>query len=121
MTFPTTAFRSQTASRCRYREKTYYGLPTDDRARSSTNIVTAKLEHDLGAGLTLTDTFRYGHYWFDYRETAPQFGPPCSAPTLPLSDDFVCRDRPSAAGTITTLMNEPDLTYLFRTVPSRTP
>ena len=99
--------------------KTYYGLPSDDRARSSTNILTAKVEHDFGDGLTLTDTFRYGHYWFDYRETAAQFGPPCSPPTLPLTstETVVPRPRPSAAGTITTLMNDVDLAYKFATGP----
>jgi catecholate siderophore receptor len=97
--------------------KTYYGLPSDDRSRSSTNIVTGKLEHDFGGGLTLTDTFRYGHYWFDYRQTAAQFGPPCTAPTLPLSADTVCRDRPSSSGTIVTLMNDLDVSYKFATGP----
>jgi catecholate siderophore receptor len=97
--------------------KTYYGLPENDVTRTSTNIVTGKLEHDFGDGLTLIDTFRYGNYWFDYRQTAPQFGPPCSAPTLPLSADTVCRDRPSTSGTITTLMNDLDLTYKFATGP----
>ena len=61
--------------------KTYYGLPQNDVTRTSTNVVTGKLEHDFGDGLTLVDTFRYGNYWFDYRVTAPQFGTPCHAPT----------------------------------------
>ena len=115
--FPITAFRSFSAAPAPVPRKTYYGLPQDDVTRTSTNIVTGKLEHDFGDGLTLTDTVRYGNYWFDYRQTAPQFGPPCSAPTLPLSADTVCRDRPSASGTITTLMNETDLTYKFATGP----
>ena len=97
--------------------RTYYGLPQNDVTRTSTNIVTGKLEHDFGDGLSLTDTLRYGNYWFDYRVTAPQFGAPCTAPTLPLSADMVCRDRPSGSGTITTLMNETDLTYKFATGP----
>jgi catecholate siderophore receptor len=97
--------------------KTYYGLPSDDRTRGSTNIVTGTLTHDFGSGLSLTDTMRYANYWFDYRVTAPQFGSPCMAPTLPLSADNVCRDRPSASGTITTLMNQTDLTYKFATGP----
>ncbi len=97
--------------------KTYYGLPANDITRTNTNIVTGKLEHDFGGGLTLTDTLRYGNYWFDFRITGPQFGPPCSAPTLPLSADTVCRDRPSSSGIITTLMNETDLTYKFATGP----
>jgi catecholate siderophore receptor len=95
--------------------QTYYGLPSDDRNQTVTNIVTGKVEHDFGDGLTLTEAMRYGNYWFDYRQTAPQFGAPCHAPTLPLSADTVCRDRPSAGGTITTLMNETDLTYKFST------
>jgi catecholate siderophore receptor len=97
--------------------KTYYGLPTSDVNQGSTNIVTGKLVHDFGDGLTLTDTMRYGSYWFNFRQTAPQFGPPCSAPTLPLSADTVCRDRPSASGNITTLMNQTDLAYKFATGP----
>jgi catecholate siderophore receptor len=97
--------------------KTYYGLPQNDVTRTSTNVVSGKLEHDFGDGLTLVDTFRYGNYWFDYRVTAPQFGTPCHAPTLPLSADTVCRDRPSGSGTITTLMNETDLSYKFATGP----
>jgi catecholate siderophore receptor len=97
--------------------KTYYGLPESDTTRTNTNILTGKVEHDFGDGLSLTDTFRYGNYWFLYRVTAPQFGSPCQAPTLPLSGDFVCRDRPSGGGTITTLMNQTDLTYRFATGP----
>ena len=97
--------------------KTYYGLPQNDVTRTATNVVTGKLDHDFGGGLTLTETLRYGNYWFDYRVTAPQFGAPCHAPTLPLSLDTVCRDRPSGGGTITTLMNETDLTYKFATGP----
>ncbi|HUO91530.1 MAG TPA: TonB-dependent siderophore receptor [Rhizomicrobium sp.] len=97
--------------------KTYYGLPQNDVTRTATNIVTGKLEHDFGGGLTLADTIRYGNYWFDYRVTGPQFGPPCVAPAEPLSAVKVCRDRPSGSGTITTLMNETDLTYKFATGP----
>jgi catecholate siderophore receptor len=97
--------------------KTYYGLPQNDVTRGSTNIVTTKLQHDFGDGLTLTDSFRYGNYYFDYRVTAPNFGSPCATPTIPLSADTICRDRPSASGTITTLMNDANLTYKFATGP----
>ncbi|HWU27062.1 MAG TPA: TonB-dependent siderophore receptor [Rhizomicrobium sp.] len=97
--------------------KTYYGLPANDVTRTNTNIVTGKVEHDFGGGLTLTESLRYGNYWFDYRVTAPQFGPPCVPPAQPLTADTVCRDRPSGGGIITTLMNETDLSYKFATGP----
>ena len=123
---------------------TYYGLPSDDRFKSEVDVLTGRFEHRFDDVFTLTDTMRYGHYWFDSRQTAPTYGsancfnaapypgaPLCSATTNPLSvtaynplypvlgtppnQIYVTRDRPSSKGTIATMMNSTDLTAKFTT------
>ena len=121
---------------------TFYGLPADDRFKSEVDIVTGRLEHRFNEIFSLSNTARYGHYWFDSRQTAPTYGsancytaapnaPLCSAtanpvpvtafnplyPVLgtPLNQIFVERDRPSSKGTIATMMNGADLTAKFGT------
>lgn len=124
---------------------TFYGLANDDSTKTNVNILTGTFDHDFGDGISVTDKARYGFYRFDTRQTAPHYGsancytgaapftgaPVCTGavgelpvtatnPLFPIAgmpEDqiFVQRDRPSAAGDITTLMNESDLTWKFST------
>jgi catecholate siderophore receptor len=53
---------------------TYYGLPTDDRFKTEVDVVTGRFEHKFDDMFTMSDTLRYGHYWFDSRQTASIYG-----------------------------------------------
>jgi catecholate siderophore receptor len=55
-------------------QDSYYGLPSDDRFKTEVDVVTARVEHRFDDTFTVTDTARYGHYWFDSRQTAPTYG-----------------------------------------------
>ena len=123
---------------------TYYGLPSDDRFKSDVDVVTGRVEHRFNDVFSISDTARYGHYWFDSPFTAPTYGsancystapysgaPLCATtanpvpvttynplyPVLgtPLDHIYVERDRPSSKGTIATMMNSTDLTARFGT------
>ena len=123
----------------------YYGLPSDDRQISRIDVVTGTMEHDFNASISISNKARYGNYFFDTRQTAPTYGdancftgtapfagaPLCTGaagdipvtatntyfpvPGTPLDQIFVRRDRPSASGTVQTLMNETDATWKFTT------
>jgi catecholate siderophore receptor len=127
--------------------KAFYGLPSDDRIKSTVDVVTGSVKHDFNENFSITDKARYGNYYFDTRMTAPHLGdancytgsapyaggPVCTGAstdepvttfnplnptsTTPLGDIFVERDRPSASGTVKTLMNETDATWKFATGP----
>ena len=126
---------------------TDYGLINGDLTQTDADIVTAKLKHDFSDTFSITDTARYGYYWFNFRVTAPHYGdancytgsapfagaPVCTGaatdvpvtatdplepvPGMPLDQIYVQRDRPTSKGTITTLMNETDATWKFITGP----
>lgn len=53
---------------------TFYGLPSDDRFKTEVDVVTGRIEHTFDETFSISDTARYGHYWFDSRQTAPTFG-----------------------------------------------
>jgi catecholate siderophore receptor len=53
---------------------TFYGLPSDDRFKTEVDVATARLDHRINDIFTVSDTMRYGHYWFDSRQTAAIFG-----------------------------------------------
>ncbi|HUO01606.1 MAG TPA: TonB-dependent receptor, partial [Rhizomicrobium sp.] len=120
----------------------FYGLPTDDRYQADVEVVTGKVEHKISDIFSVSDTVRYGSYWFDARQTnahygtgncyttAPYAGAPLCASTAnpvpattfnplfpvngtPLNQILVERDRPSSKGTVATMMNEADLTADF--------
>lgn len=52
----------------------FYGLPADDRQKSDVEILTGRVEHRFGDALSVSDTARYGSYWFDTRQSAPTYG-----------------------------------------------
>jgi len=52
----------------------FYGLPTDDRFKTEVDVVTGRIEHKFNDTFSISDTVRYGHYWFDSRQTAATYG-----------------------------------------------
>jgi len=93
----------------------YYGLAGDDRFQTNVNIATAKLAHDFSDQLSVSETLRYGNYWFNTRQTAPHYDPtnviPPPTASTPLDDVFIYRDRPSVSGVIVTEMSQTEATY----------
>ncbi|MEI9993950.1 MAG: TonB-dependent siderophore receptor [Rhizomicrobium sp.] len=55
-------------------QDTFYGLPGDDRFKSEVDVVTGRFEHKFDDTWSMSDTVRYGHYWFDSRQTAAIYG-----------------------------------------------
>ncbi|MEJ1969486.1 MAG: TonB-dependent siderophore receptor [Rhizomicrobium sp.] len=53
---------------------TYYGLADDDRFKTEVDVVTGRFEHRFDDDWSMSDTLRYGHYWFDSRQTASIYG-----------------------------------------------
>lgn len=53
---------------------TFYGLPSDDRFGTNVDVVTGRLQHSFGGAWSISDTARYGHYYFLSRETAAIYG-----------------------------------------------
>ena len=94
----------------------YYSLANYDRTRTNTNIGTIRLEQDISAALTLSDSLRYANYGFEYLVTGPFLGndftdPP--PPGTPYSDIAISRDQPSSGGTTSLLINRTDATAKF--------
>ena len=52
----------------------FYGLPADDRFKTEVDVVTGRIEHKFNDTFSISDTARYGHYWFDSRQTAATYG-----------------------------------------------
>jgi catecholate siderophore receptor len=98
----------------------YYGLASD-RAISEVNIGTFRLRHEFNSNISVSNTFRYANYSFNYQLDMPNYGdvdsggqgPP--APGTPLSTILVGRDAPSSSGVQTNLTDQFDLTARFRT------
>jgi catecholate siderophore receptor len=95
----------------------FYGLALYDRNQTNVNIVTGKLSHEFSDDLSVTETARYGNYWFLTLETAPHYDPakvnPIPVPTAstPLAGILTFRDRPHVGGVIETAMSETQVTY----------
>src|SRR6202000_3044479 len=53
---------------------TFYGLPADDRFKTDVDVVTGRFDHKFDDTWSMSDTIRYGHYWFDSRQTAAIYG-----------------------------------------------
>jgi catecholate siderophore receptor len=96
---------------------TYYGLPSDDRARARVDVGTMLLKSQFTENFWFTDTARIGNYFFDSRETAAHYGAAPPAPGTPLDTVLTFRDRPSVQGTVKTLLNDADLHIRFATGP----
>ena len=93
----------------------YYGLVNYDRNKTNVNILTGKLSHEFNENLTVSETARYGNYWFLTLQTAPHYDPsgviPVPTASTPLDSVLTFRDRPSVAGVIETAMSETQATY----------
>jgi catecholate siderophore receptor len=98
-----------------------YGLITDDAFKTRVDIATLKFEHDFNSSVSISENARYGHYWFDSRQTGPHYDPsglvPVPTASTPLSSIMIYRDRPSVDGLVTTEMSETDATFKFATGP----
>lgn len=51
-----------------------YSLPSDDRFKTDTEVVTGKAEHKFSDSFAVSDTARFGSYWFDSIQTNPTYG-----------------------------------------------
>ena len=93
----------------------FYGLVNYDRNKTNVNIVTGKLSHEFNENLTVSETARYGDYWFLTLQTAPHYDPsgviPVPTATTPLDSILTFRDRPSVAGVVETAMSQTQATY----------
>jgi catecholate siderophore receptor len=49
---------------------TFYGLPTDDLFKTKVDVVTGRIQHTFNETWSMSDTARYGHYYFLSRQTA---------------------------------------------------
>jgi catecholate siderophore receptor len=98
----------------------FYGLAGYDRNQTNVNVVTGKLTHAFGDDLKVTETARYGNYWFLTLETAPHYDPakvnPIPVPTAstPLDTIMTFRDRPSVSGIVETAMSQTEVEYRSR-------
>ncbi len=97
----------------------FYGLANYDRTQTTTDVVTASLEHYFNAKTKLTNSFRYGNYTFNYQVTAPVLSGPLPDGSYPLGTPLsaiqVGRDQPSSSGTTTLLIDRLNLTSNFKT------
>jgi catecholate siderophore receptor len=98
----------------------YYGLASD-RALSDVDIGTFRLRRTFSPNLSVSNTFRYANYTFNYQFDAPNFGEIESggqgapAPGTPLGAILVGRDSPSSSGGQTNLTDQFDVTARFST------
>jgi catecholate siderophore receptor len=53
---------------------TFYGLPSDDTFKTKVDVVTGRIQHTFNSIWTVSDTARYGHYYFLSRQTASIYG-----------------------------------------------
>lgn len=92
----------------------FFGLASD-HATTDVDVVTARYRHEFNDSVSLENTLRYGHYAFDYRFEAPNFGDDVPGANTPLDDILVGRDSPSSSGVETNIDDQLDLTAHFAT------
>ena len=91
----------------------FYGFKSD-YMKTDTDIVTAKVEHDLMAGVTFRNQLRYAYYTENFRFTEPLISAAIPL-TTPLSAVVVTRNVNSGAGVQTILWDQADATVHFNT------
>lgn len=52
----------------------FYGLPQDDRYKTDVEVVTGRFDHTFNDTFSISNTTRFGSYWFDSRQTAAIYG-----------------------------------------------
>lgn len=53
---------------------TFYGLPTDDHFKTDVEVVTGRIDHKINDVFSVSNTSRFGSYWFDSRQTGAIYG-----------------------------------------------
>jgi catecholate siderophore receptor len=88
---------------------TSYGLPSDDRFKTDVDVVTGRVEHKFDDRFTITDTARFGSYWFDSRQTAATYGSAncfnTTAAPYYYAGGTLCSSLPAASRVPTTTFN----------------
>jgi catecholate siderophore receptor len=98
----------------------FYGLASD-RAISDVDVGTFRLRHEFSPNISVSNTFRYANYSFNYQFDAPNFGSVAAggqgapAAGTPLDTILVGRDSPSSSGVQTNLTDQFDASARFRT------
>ncbi len=89
--------------------ETYYQFPQDDRFKTEVDVVTGRFEHRFDETWSLSDTLRYGHYWFDSRQTGATFGTAncftSAASPFFYAGGTLCATLPAASRVPTTAFN----------------
>jgi catecholate siderophore receptor len=67
---------------------TFYGLPDDDRFKTRVDVITGRVQHLFNNNWSVSDTARYGNYWFLSRQTAAIDGSANCFPTATTSGYF---------------------------------
>ena len=97
---------------------TWYGLAGVDREHTLTDILTARLTHDFGDGIRLTNTSRYGSWSREVNATAPRLlGTVGANPNL--GSLSVRREPQIRSGYDSLLLNQTELTATASTGPLR--
>ena len=89
----------------------YYGF-TSDFLKTTVDIGTAKVEHDISPNIIIRDQFRYGYYTRDFRFTEPLVSAP---PNTPLENINVTRNIFSGKSVEKMWWNQTDATLHFST------
>src|SRR5262249_52918442 len=92
----------------------YYGFPDANYLRTNDDIGTARLERDLGKGVTIRNQFRYANYSRDVLISEARLAGTVTTST-PLSSITVNRGQLGATSDETYLVNQTDLSARFRT------
>jgi catecholate siderophore receptor len=89
----------------------FYGF-TSDYLRTSADIATVRVEHDITPNVIVRDQLRYGYYTRDFRISEPITSAPV---TTPLENVMVARNIWSGNSVETVLWNQFDTTFMFET------
>ncbi|RQO77418.1 TonB-dependent siderophore receptor [Aquitalea sp. FJL05] len=87
----------------------FYGLDSDYE-KTTADIVTAKITHDFGDGMELSNQLRYNRFWRDVSPTAPRL-----ASTDTSDSAIMRRSKPLRDGVDQSWNNQTDLTSRFAT------
>ena len=102
---------------------TFYGVSSQDRERTVTDVVTLRAQHQLNDAITLRNTTRYGSYWRELNATAPRIatttstGAAYNALTTPLSQLLIRREPQVRTGYDSILVNQTEALLNLRTGP----
>lgn len=119
--------RSATAHPAAVSAGNFYGFENGDYLRTNVDVVTAKLEHDVGSAVVLRDQVRYAHYARQFRITEPQIYGTAAAgasgssvlvsPSTSLASLNVSRNQLYGDSVETFLQNQAEMTAQLRTGP----